>query len=108
MCYSFWKLLSKQWSWKNDRISILLGGFLTLFILSFMDLNIQVSFLLSFYQYYLVIVVLYLILLSTWLLIYHSVKLLVFIFFCWFISYYSKQGEIQAIELYKEALTWRQ
>ncbi len=97
--FNFFTLLRKQYSWKNDRISLLFVSVYSLFhlvVLSPIGEEITAA------------VLVYLIITSLGLSMYHCVKLLVSGTACAFVTWYANKGSTKAAAQYIKMLTWRQ
>lgn len=117
--YPFWKLLRAQWSWKNDRVMIILNLITSLFINCVHLLFGEVTYTetgLPVEGFDLTI----LILISTTVLgifmtvMYQIIKLILFTMYCYLVCYSLKdkfsedKSYSEHKALYEEMLTWRQ
>lgn len=116
--YPFWKLLRAQWSWKNDRVMIILNLIASLFINCVHLLFAEVTYTetgLSVEGFDLTV----LILISTfvlWIFItiaYHTLKVILLTTLCGLLCYglnnnkWSGEDYYEMVERYEEMLTWR-
>ncbi len=115
MKYSFWKLLRAQWSWNNDKaviyMSFALGFVWSLYsCLTGTFTNTATGEAIEPTMYLLSVIFLigwvFFSLLSV-LLPYQLAKVLILTFYCYFVTKFAKQGEIDYIEAYEQALVWR-
>jgi hypothetical protein len=105
--FSFWELFKRQWSWKNDRESLILNLFLatlTTVTYHFCD-SIHVS---PAEEYWKGVVILFTIIFVNMFVFYQMLKMLGMIAFCSLVTYLSNKGDTEAMQMYNEALTWRQ
>ncbi len=93
--FNFFTLLRKQYSWKNDRISLLFVSVYSLFHLVALE-GVTTTILM------------YLTITSLALSMYHCVKLLVSGTACAFVTWYANKGSTKAAAQYIKMLTWRQ
>lgn len=117
MKYSYWKLLRAQWSWNNIKELILMvmcvnficTGILTLtggFTLT--DTVTKEVIDPSAGMLALVFLVAWLVYSVSCVVMYQTLKVLLLTPVMCFITYHSNKGVQEAINLYNEALTWRQ
>lgn len=98
-------VMSKQWSWNNDKVTFLIGITVALLVtilylitgIATINGNVIIGFSILWSGAFMCQMVLY-----------HTIKLLVFGAVFSLVVYSKNRGNTKAISFYNEALTWRQ
>lgn len=100
-------VMRRQWSWKNDRVSLVLSllmGFISITLL-YITGGIVVS---EGANTIYVFLVLWFTLFTYITINYHILKFTIFSMYMVLVVYLKNTGNSKAIDIYNEALTWRQ
>lgn len=97
--FSFWKLYTSQWSFKNEGKTLFLYNFISLVISLVVCFGADIDFgiLTIMWPAF-----------TLWMFcIYQGIKALVFAPLCYGVYYYAKEGHSEFRQRYREMLTWR-
>jgi hypothetical protein len=105
--YSYWKVLRAQWSWNNDKFTLLFAVVVSLFLVGVVHFT-GIVYVGSIEEYIKELFVILLVQMVSWLLLYYTLKVLLLGSCVMLVCKWVKDGDCNAKRIYKEILTWRQ